>query len=246
LAGRSCLVAICHNGPMVFTGTARSLMELGWGNRVAEAKAAHGFDAIDFQWATTFPRVDAMRDSLADCAVKEGYSHILFLDADMVWPTDVLHRMLKHHDDGIVGGLYVLKSPPHAPVAMKERFRVEGSVVDQFWHVDLDTTDLIDCEVLGMGCTLIPVKVFTEIGPRPWFEYKNDDAGWPVITEDVPFCLKAKEAGYRIALDPTIQCGHIGPTVYDVRHHHRYQQVARTTLEAIPVRVSVKADGEAA
>ena len=246
MAGRRCLVAICHNSPVVFSKTAQSLMEIGWGNRIPEAKAAHGFDAIDFQWVGNFPRVDAMRDSIADCAVQEGYTHLLYLDADMVWPTDVLTKMLRHHDVGIVGGLYVLKSPPHAPVAMTGKFRVDGSVVDQFWHVDLDTTELIDCEVLGMGCTLIPVEVFTRIGQRPWFEYRNDDAGWPVVTEDVPFCLKAKEAGYRIALDPTVKCGHIGPVVFDERHHHRYQQVARDTLEKTPVRVVVKEEGEAA
>ena len=60
--GRKCLVAICHNGPVVLTKTAQSLMELGWGNRVDEAKAAHGVDAIHFMWATTSPRADALRD----------------------------------------------------------------------------------------------------------------------------------------------------------------------------------------
>jgi GT2 family glycosyltransferase len=230
-------VAICHNSPVVFSKTAQSLMEMGWGNRIQRAKEALGFDAIDFKWVDNFPRVDAMRDSAADLAVREGYTHLLYLDADMVWPSDVLHKMLRHHAVGIVGGLYVLKAPPHAPVAMTEGFRVEGSVVDQFWHVDLTTTDLIDCAVLGMGCTLIPVEVFTKIGPRPWFAYKDDDAGWPVVTEDVPFCLKAKAAGYRIALDPTVQCGHIGPTVYDVRHHHRYQAAAQRTLERIPIKL---------
>jgi GT2 family glycosyltransferase len=233
---RSCLVAICHNSPVVFTKTAQSLMELGWGDRIPLAKAATGFDAIDFMWVHNFPRVDALRDSAAAYALQEGFTHILFLDADMVWPTDVLQRMLVHHDQGIVGGLYVLKHPPHAPVAMGERFRPEGSQVDQFYHVNPMGTELIPCEVLGMGCTLIPVEVFRNIGPRPWFVYKDDDHGWPVITEDVPFCLKAIEAGYPVSLDPTIKCGHVGATVYDVRHHHRYQEIAQRTMDTMPIK----------
>jgi GT2 family glycosyltransferase len=234
---RSCLVAVCHNGPVVFTQTCRSLMELGWGDRVALAKAANGFDVIDFMWVYNFPRVDALRDSAASYAIREGFSHILFLDADMVWPTDTLQKMLAHHDKGIVGGLYVLKHAPHAPVAMGDRFRLDGSNVDQFYHVNPLGADLIPCDVLGMGCTLVPVEVFSKIGPRPWFVYKDDDQGWPVVTEDVPFCLKAKEAGYDIWLDPTVKCGHVGATVYDVRHHHRYQQAAQKTLDDMPMKL---------
>jgi hypothetical protein len=108
-ADRRCLVVVCHNGPVVFTETVQSLIELGWGDRVARAKAAHGFSEISFYWARNFPRVDAMRDSALDLAQREGFTHVLFLDADMVWPTDVLERMLRTPRDrkAIVCGLYV-------------------------------------------------------------------------------------------------------------------------------------------
>lgn len=232
---RKCLVAVCHNSPVVYTKTTQSLMELGWGNRIQAAKDAHGFDAIDLMWATTFPRVDALRDSAADLAVKHDYTHLLFLDADMVWPTDVLQRMLAHHDKGIIAGLYFLKQHPHAPVGFRDSFREPGSTVDHFYHVDVSGTDLIPCDVVGMGCTLVPVSVFSAIGPRPWFEYKNDDHGWPVVTEDVPFCLKATAAGYPIWLDPTIKCGHLATEVKDHRHHARVQQVHQDTVDRLPV-----------
>ena len=238
---RKCLVAICHNGPVVYTKTTRSLMELGWGNRVETAKAAHGFDVIDLAWFTTFPRVDTLRDSAMTLAQADGYTHVLFLDADMVWPTDVLLRMLAHHDKGLVGGLYVLRHQPYAPVGFAGSFRTPGSKVDQFYHVDLEkgSTDLIPCDVLGMGCTLIPVSVLEAIGPRPWFEYANDDEGWPRVTEDVPFCLKAKRAGFDLWLDPSIQCGHLSDDVKDVRHHWRYQQAQQDTVDRLPFQMVV-------
>ena len=240
---RKCLVAICHNGPVVYQKTAQSLMELGWGNRVEEAKTAHGFEAIDFAWFTTFPRVDALRDSAMDAARQWGYTHVLFLDADMIWPTDVLSKMLAHHADGIVSGLYVLRHPPYAPVAMADKFREEGSTVDQFFHVELATTDLIACDVVGMGCALIPVDVLDKIGPRPWFVYQDDDHGWPRVTEDVPFCTKAKAAGVPIWLDPTISCGHLSADVKDVRHHKRYLQAKQDTLSAMPFKI-IRSDAE--
>lgn len=221
------------------TPTVKSLMELGWGNRVERAKAAHGFSEISFTLVTAFPRVDALRDSAVALALAEGFTHLLFLDADMVWPTDTLERMLAHHAAGIVGGLYVMRHPPYAPVALRNGFRAPGSQVDQFEHATLDTTDLIPCDVLGMGCTLIPLSVFAQIGPRPWFEYRDDDAGWPVVTEDVPFCLKAKAAGVPIFLDPTISCGHVTHQITDRRWHDRWQQQATDVRAAMPVSLVV-------
>lgn len=197
-------------------------MELGWGNRVDYAKTRHGFEAIDFTWVDNFPRVDAMRDVAVEHAKWTGYdrkgrerkpyTHLLFLDADMTWPSDVLERLLRHHDKGIVSGLYFLKGGDWAPVSLRDGFLPEGSTCTQY-HRDreyLETgTDLRPEQAVGMGCTLIPMAVFDAIGPRPWFDYANDDLGWPMVSEDVTFCQKAALAGFGIWMDPTIKCGHV-------------------------------------
>ena len=229
MTDRRCLVAICHNGPVVLTRTAQSLMELGWGNRVDEAKAAHGFVGIDFMWAQQFPRVDAMRDWAAERARRSGrYSHLLFLDADMVWPTDVLLRMLAHHDaGGIVSGHYCLKGGSHNPVALINGRTLEGDSITRYdYDLDFaeadgktDAAGLRDVEVVGMGCTLIPMAVFDALGPRPWFAYEADADGWPVVSEDVPFCRAARAAGFRVAWNPSIECGHADVKVITPRWH---------------------------
>ena len=221
-AEKRCLVAVCHNGPVVFASTVKSLMEIGWGNRVDEAKQAHGFASIDFAWIDAFPRVDALRDAAAMLALAEGpsgrrqvvkprHTHLLFLDADMTWPTDVLTQMLRHHDAGIVSALYHLKGGDHAPVALRDSFTAEGSTTVQYLH-DRDyregELDLRPEQVVGMGCTLVPTAVFEAIGPRPWFAYQDDDEGWPLVSEDVAFCQKAAAAGFAISLDRTVKCGH--------------------------------------
>jgi len=215
-------VAIVHNGPVVCAETAQSLMELGWGNRVQVAKDAHGFEELAFVWERSFPRVDAMRDRVLVNAIAEGFSHVLFLDADMVWPTDVLARMLRHHDAGIVGGLYCLKGPPYSPVALADTVREIDGVMHYGYQTEYGQ-DLIDVNVLGMGCTLVPTAVCAAIGARPWFTYEDDADGWPRVSEDVPFCRKAKAAGVAIWLDPTVKCGHVTSQVIDERWHKRYQ-----------------------
>lgn len=239
MADRRCLVALCTNFPSVPVQTARSLMEIGWGDRVQRAKEADGFSEISHAWFMRFPRVDALRDAAAKAATEDGFTHLLFLDADNVWPTDVLERMLAHHDKGIVGGLYVQKGEPYAPVALHKGFVAEGSTVTQYLHDNeaIGAKELRPVDVLGMGCTLVPTEVFTKIGERPWFTYENDDHGWPLVSEDVPFCRKAQAAGYGIWLDPTILCGHVTSMVTDVRFFLRYQRSYQNTLEAMPFKV---------
>lgn len=245
---RRCLVAICHNGPVVFTPTARSLMEIGWGDRTTVAKEAHGFAEIGFHWATHFPRVDALRDASADLALREGFTHLLFLDADMVWPTDVIERMLRHYDAGIVGGLYCLKGPPYAPVALADEVPVDGSSIRHYAFQTEYGRALVPVNVLGMGCTLVPVQVFRDLGARPWFEYGNDDLGWPLVSEDVTFCQRAQAAGYPILFDPTVKCGHVNVQVIDERFHKRYQQSVketetRATMRLVPGERAPAAEG---
>lgn len=209
---KRCLVAICFNGASVPVQTARSCMEIGWGSRIPDAKAAHGFDAIDFHWEDGSPRVDAMRDAVIVQAQKRGYTHVLFLDADMVWPTDVLTKMLRHHDKGIVSGLYFMKGGAFQPVAMRDgRFNASLGVMEyeHDWAYEAAGDDLRPEEIVGMGCTLIPLAVFDAIGPRPWFRYEDNREGWPVVSEDVPLCRKAAAAGFGIWLDPTVKCGHV-------------------------------------
>lgn len=232
---RRCLVAIVHNGPVVYTETARSLMELGFGNRVAVAKETHGFEEIVFAWFTQFPRVDSMRDFALEQASRDGFSHVLFLDADMIWPSDVLVQMLRHHDKGIVGGLYVLKGPPYSPVALADIVETTEGVNRYAYQTDYGT-ELVDVNVLGMGCTLVPTAVTQLLGRRPWFHYENDQNGWPRVSEDVPFCRKAKAAGVPILFDPTVKCGHVATQVLDERYHWRYQQsIQAAAQQPIPI-----------
>ncbi len=224
MSDRRCLVSICDNHSAIPAPTVRSLMEIGWGDRVQRAKDAHGFDEINFGWSYKFPRVDALRDASVELARDEKMTHILFLDADMTWPTDVLMKMLKHHDKGIVSGLYHLKGGDFAPVAMRDGFVPEGSKVRQYYH-DREYLDapreLRPQEVVGMGCTLIPMAVFEAIGSRPWFAYADDDDGWPRVSEDVTFCQRATAAGFGIWLDPTVKCGHVNTFVVTEAWHRQ-------------------------
>ncbi len=217
---RNALVAVCHNGAMVFRKTAQSLMEIGWGDRIPYTKQKYGFDRIELQWFIDGPRVDMLRNQACEVAIGRDYSHLIFLDADMVWPTTVIHDLLKYHDVGIVAGLYVLKGPPYSPVHLIDQHEKDG--LQMFHRAVKYGKELVPVDVVGMGCTIIPVAGLKEMAKSNWFEYQNDQHGMPRVSEDVPFCLKAKAVGIDRFMDPTIRCGHITTQVIDHRWNERY------------------------
>lgn len=219
---RKCLVAVCSNERTIYRQTAQSLINLGWGQRVTDAAAAHGFSDIQFAWISNHTLVSDLRNHAAQVAHGLDASHILFLDADMTWPADVLTRMLAHHDKGIVSGLYHLKTWPHWPVALTHgRIMPKTDAVDYDYHKTIhQEAGLVPVEMVGMGCALVPMVVLQAMR-HPWFEYATDQGGVYTVTEDVPFCQKARALGCPILVDPTVACGHIGASVVDSHWYDR-------------------------
>ena len=207
---RKCLVVICSNERSIYRQTVESLLTLGWGQRVLTAAAKHGFADVQVSWVSKFTSVADMRNEAVKIAQSGHCSHILFLDADMTWPANVLESMLAHHDKGIVSALYFLKSWPHHPVALKNAV-VNPETLQVDYHYDRAghrLSRLLTEDLVGMGCTLIPMSLFDAMS-RPWFEYQQDANGVWSVTEDVAFCQKAKALGCPISVDPRIKCGHI-------------------------------------
>lgn len=230
---RRCLVAVCSNERSVYRQTASSLMQLGWGARVTKAASKHGFEDVEFAWINKFLLVSDLRNEAVRIARERKCSHILFLDADMLWPSDVIDRMLRHHDKGIVSGLYFLKSWPHWPVALtRPRVNTRTMAVDYDYDKTAYVGDALLPEALvGMGCTLIPMSVFEAIA-EPWFEYRQNPDGQWTVTEDVPFCQKALAVGCPIWIDPTVKCGHVGqPAITEAWYQRSLVEMAR--LEAL-------------
>lgn len=207
---RKCLVAVCCNERTIPRHTAESLCRIGWGQRVTDAATKYQFTDVSFAWFSRYLSVADLRDEAAYVALSTGCSHVLYLDADMIWPTDVLDRMLAHHGHGLVSGLYHLKAWPHWPVALRTPV---WNAVDQQFDYTYDKpaphTDALRAESLvGMGCTIVPVELFRRFA-RPWFHYTVNAAGMATITEDVYFCQQAARVGCPIWLDPTVDCGHV-------------------------------------
>jgi len=73
----------------------------------------------------------------------------------------------------------------------------------------IDPPDFLSVDVIGGGCMIIKRRVLEDERMKaPFIEVIDKDTGEIVLTEDFDFCIKAKEAGYKIFTTPKKRCEH--------------------------------------
>lgn len=156
------------------------------------------------------------RAELSLDAMREGCSHILFIDSDMRFPQDMISRLLKHDLD-IVATNCARRRMPTGPTAQIYKENGDRELV---WTMP-DSTGLQEVGSVGMGVMLIKAGVFKALS-EPWYEtpWRSDKRGY--IGEDVFFCNKARDAGFRIWIDHDVskEIGHVG--TFEYKHDHTW------------------------
>ncbi len=131
------------------------------------------------------------REQAAKHFLESDCDYLLFLDSDMVPPADMLIKLIQH-DKPIVSALAFRRVPNYEPCIFKN---------DMEFYLDYPK-GLIEVAGVGMACTLIKKEVFQNV-PQPWFTPT-------AIGEDLSFCKRATDAGYKIFCDTNLICGHVG------------------------------------
>lgn len=151
---------------------------------------------------------DMARNVAAMRALECGAEWLFFLDSDVVPPHDAVLRLIAHKQP-IISGVYCRRSPPVAiPVMIK----------DGKWLTEFPANAIIEVDLVGAGCLLIHRTVLETLPPqRPgkhWFDWRVDLQGvlpaHECLSEDFTFCTAAKSVGYKVLVDTSIQCRHIG------------------------------------
>lgn len=152
------------------------------------------------------------RNKLAGYAIEMEADYILWLDSDMVFPADTLERMMKvldeHEEIDILSGLYFRRGYPFSPVLFK---KLEINEKNECIFEDYDSIPKQLCEVAGcgFGCVLMRADCLLDMASKQdeigmWFSPMGN------VGEDVAFCIRAREMGYKIYCDPDISLGHMG------------------------------------
>jgi GT2 family glycosyltransferase len=142
------------------------------------------------------------RNLIAEAAIENNCTHILFLDDDMILPKDTLMKLLAHDKD-VVTALYLLRTFPHYPAMFDKKYE-NGKC--RFAFLTPGKKGLIPVVNGGLGCVLISVEVFKKL-EKPWVrlaEIAKDE--W---CDDIGFFNRVSEAGFEIFCDLDTQVGHI-------------------------------------
>ena len=152
------------------------------------------------------------RNAIATEAIQMDADYVFWLDSDMVFKPDTLVRMmetLKTNDLDILSGLYFRRVPPYSPVLF-EKIEMDGEACD-YSEFQSIPTGLFEVGACGFGCVLMKTDVFYDVQSK----FGNMFAPIGNTGEDVAFCWRARQCGYKIMCDPSVICGHVGYSVVD-------------------------------
>lgn len=143
------------------------------------------------------------REKIAQHAVERGFDYVLFVDSDMVFPPDLIAQLLKHDKD-IVSGACFARKAPHFPCFFSSISSEKCQPMTEY------SRGLVEVAGVGAACVMIKTQVFKDIyasGQLCYFPIVN-------LGEDVAFCRRAIELGYKVFVDTNLQIGHIGSKIY--------------------------------
>ena len=151
------------------------------------------------------------RNYLATAAVKMEADYVLWLDSDMVFSSDVLQRLWQDRDKGdIITGVYYRRVEPYKPVLFS-KLEIENDQCQWDGYDDFPQDKLFEVAGCGFGCVLTPTNVFVDVINK----FGNMFSPLAGVGEDLSFCWRARQCGYNIVADPSIQLGHVGHYVID-------------------------------
>ena len=136
------------------------------------------------------------RNRMACDAINDGFSHVLWIDSDMVFPETVLEDLAFHGKDFVTAAC-CSRRPPFGLCQYKCLNPVE--------HVQELGMELQQIAGCGFAMALTSVEMLKDVQTK----YGNCFTPMPKFGEDLAFCVRATELGYKIFLDPTVRIGHI-------------------------------------
>ena len=138
------------------------------------------------------------RNRIACKAINEGYTHVLWLDSDMVFSPKILED-LEECEKAMVCGAFVSRRPPYSPCIYKT---LKPGQVEKVREFGLEPFRVAGC---GFACVLTAVEVLRDV------QMKYGTCFMPTVDygEDLAFCDRVNSIGREIWCEPTARVGHI-------------------------------------
>jgi GT2 family glycosyltransferase len=180
--------------------------------------------AYEFAWD-----IGNIRNDVVAQALETGVSHLLFLDTDQVYEPDTLVKLTRiiqsAPDEKIIA-----VAPVHRRYPPYDRIMLRGEP-DKF--IDIPDEEkysgkIVEVDATGGGCMLIPMAVFYDID-EPWFPLSPcyTPNGRP-MGEDIAFYVAARNKGWRILVDTSMDIDHLCWFPINTTFHNVYKAVEKS------------------
>lgn len=140
------------------------------------------------------------RNQMACMAINDGYTHILFIDSDMVFDESIVETLAFSGKDFVCG-------------AFQSRREPYGSCIYQSLDpvINIEATGMEPFRVAGCGmaCTMIRTEILKEVQEKYGTTFNPERINGINYGEDLAFCKRATDSGIEIWCDPTARIGHI-------------------------------------
>ena len=138
------------------------------------------------------------RNRLANKAINENYTHVLWLDSDMVFSEQIVEDLMDVGKD-MVCGAFVSRRPPYSPCIYTS---IEKYNIEQVKDFGLRPFRVDGC---GFATVLTSVELLQAVTQKFGTCFQPTD----YYGEDLAFCWRVKQLGREIWCEPTVRVGHI-------------------------------------
>lgn len=158
--------------------------------------------AIKCQLASLLP---AGREMLLEMAMKDGFTHILWIDDDTQFNIEAVDHLLSRDVD-FVAANFCRKQLPLTYTALG----MDGQPINSH-----EKTGIEEVLQVGMGMCLMNLDIFREF-PKPHFEVLWWEQAKQYVGEDIYLCYKLRQRGIKMYVDhdATAATGHVGDYIY--------------------------------
>ena len=157
------------------------------------------------------------RDNIARMAINQGYTHVLWLDSDMVFTDDFLDSLMFCGKPFVCGIFHSRRKGYHSAL---------------FSNLDINNLERFEeypnTPFRVAGCGFAGVLIETEILKQVLLNHGTCFLPMKSYGEDLAFCKRATDMGYEIWAEPTAVMGHVGHiTIYPEDHEKWKAEVGK-------------------
>ena len=149
------------------------------------------------------------REMLAVYAIDHGFDYVLWLDDDMIFQPDLLEKLIEDDVD-MAAGLFVQRRYPYEPAIWKSIVCGDAEDRSNERYLDYPENELFEIDACGMAAVLVKTEVIKKVY-ETYYRTFEPISGYG---EDISFCIRAKNCGFKLWCDSRIKVGHVGRYIF--------------------------------